>query len=240
MLTRERLGRLATAVCDSGGAPQAPRAPFSPVRVYARDIPALLFFNRWLLLLTAAAFCCGIAGGAALAEFYPQATQALLRAYAAQIERLGGIEGITAGAILRNNLRVLLLSPLLAVFTLGIYPLLVVTLPGILLGMLGAQLDAVTPSAVLVGLLLVLPHGVFEIPAILVGSVLSMRLAWSFLRPVPALSTLENAVWAAANLGKGYVFLVIPLLVVAAWVEANVTAAIARWLISLGAVSAVP
>ena len=237
MLTRQRLGRLCAAVCDPGGAPTEPETPFSLRRLYVSDIPALIRFNRWLLLLTAGAFFLGILGGAALAEASPQATRAVLNAYAAQIERLGGLEGITTAAILRNNLRVMLLSPLLAVFTLGLYPLLIVVLPGVLLGMLGAHFDSVTP---LVGVLLVLPHGVFEIPAILCGSVFSMRLAWSLFRPVPSLNALENVVWAAANLCKVYVFLVIPLLIVAAWVEVNVTGGIARWLVGLGAIPTVP
>ena len=240
MLTRQRLRWLGTAVCDGGGAPRAAPAPFSLSRVYAQDIPALLRFNRRLLLLTAGAFFIGVIGGAALAESYPQATQALLRAYAEQIERLGGLESITTGAILRNNLRVALLSPILSLVTLGLYPLFVVTLPGILLGMLGAQIDLAAPLAVSVGLLLVLPHGVFELPAIFVGSALSMRLAWSLLRPVRSLSAPENAAWAVANLVKGYVFLVIPLLVIGAWVEAHVTAQIARWLMGLSVFSAAP
>ena len=164
----------------------------------------------------------------------------MLDAYAEQIERLGGLEGITTAAILRNNLRVMLLSPLLAVFTIGLYPLLIVMLPGLIMGMLGAQSDAFIPLTVLVGMLLVLPHGVLELPAILCGSVLSMRLAWSIFRPVPTLSTLENVVWAAANLCKVYACLVIPLLVIGAWVEVNVTGSIARWLIGLGAISPDP
>lgn len=240
MRTRQRLGWLCAAVCDSGGAPTEPEASFSLPRLYVSDIPALIRFNRWLLLATAGAFFLSILGGAALAEASPQATRAVLNAYAEQIERLGGLEGITTAAILRNNLRVMLLSPLLAMFTLGLYPLLIVVLPGLLVGMLGAHFDAFTPLTVLVGVLLVLPHGVFEIPAIFCGSVLSMRLAWSLFRPVPTLSILENVVWAAANLCKVYAFLVIPLLVIAAWVEVHVTGGIARWLVGLGAISPVP
>jgi uncharacterized membrane protein SpoIIM required for sporulation len=67
-----------------------------------------------------------------------------------------------------------------------------------------------------------------------------MRLAWSLFRPVRSLSTAENFVWAALNVIKGFVFLVVPLIVAAAWVEVNVTARIARWLIGLSEVSAAP
>ena len=185
------------------------------------------------MLFTTGCFFAGIVVGTVLARIYPIATESLLSAYAEQIERLGGIESISTGAILRNNLRIVLLSPILAVFTLGLYPLIVAILPGILLGMLALQVDAITPPTVLVGLLLVLPHGVFELPAIVFGSALSMRMAWSLFRPIPSLTLVENMVWAALNVVKGYTFLVIPLIVIAAWVEVNVTGQIARWLIGL-------
>ncbi len=240
MLNWKRLYWLWNATCDAKGAPREPESDFSLIRVYAQDIPAILKTNRWLILFTAGSFFAGIVAGAVLALGYPNATETLLRAYAAQIERLGGIESISTGAILRNNLRILLLSPLLTLVTLGLYPLLVAALPGVILGMLAVQIDAMIPLKIIVGLLLVLPHGVFEIPAILCGSALSLRLAWSLLRPVPSLTAMENLVWAAVNVIKGYVFLVIPLIVIAAWVEVNVTGHIARWLIGLSAVAAIP
>ena len=240
MLKRQRLRWLGTAVCDAQGAPRKAKYRFSLIRVYAQDIPALLEYNRWLMLFTAGSFFAGIVAGAILAKSYPNATESLLRTYAEQIERLGGIESISTGAILRNNLRILLLNPVLATLTLGLYPLIVATLPGVLLGMLAVQVDTVNPLQLLIGLLLVLPHGVFEVPAIMIGSALSMRLAWSLFRPVPSLNATENVVWAAVNVIKGYVFLVIPLIVIAAWVEVNVTGQIARWLIGLSTVFSIP
>ena len=240
MLKRQRLRWLGTAVCDTHGAPRDANCRFTLIRVYAQDIPALLEYNRWLMLFTAGFFFVGIVAGTALAQLYPNATESLLRVYAEQVERLGGIESISTAAILRNNLRILLLSPALATLTLGLYPLIVATLPGVLLGMLAVQVNFAGPSQLLIGLVLVLPHGVFEIPALVIGSALSMRLAWSFFRPVPSLNVLENVAWAAINVIKGYIFLVIPLAVIAAWVEVNVTGQIARWLIGLSAVIAVP
>ena len=146
---------------------------------------------------------------------------------------MGGLDTITTGAILGNNLRIVLLSPLLALLTLGLYPLLVVALPGVLLGMLAVQIEAAIPLKVFVGLALVLPHGVFEIPAIVIGSALSLRFIfrWSFSRTLPHYR--RNAVWSVMNLCKGYVFLVIPLIVIAAWTEVHVTGQIARWLAGL-------
>lgn len=238
MLTWQRLVWLWTATCDDGGAPREAESRFSLTRVYAQDIPVLLKTNRWLMLIAAGSFFAGIFIGIILAVSYPATTHALLRAYADQIERLGGLESITSGAILRNNLRILLLSPILALFTLGLFPLVVVTLPGVFLGILAVQTELMIPLKILVGLLLVLPHGVFELPAIVIGSVLSMRLAFSLFRPVPSLSHLENVVWAAMNLCKGCVFLVIPLIAIAAWIEVNITGQIARWLVGFDAIVA--
>lgn len=233
MAVRKRLIWLWTATCDTGGAPQESESRFSLVRVYTQDIPALLKTNRRLIAITAGSFIASLIMGAILAVLDPEATRSLLRAYAEQIERLGGLESITAGAILGNNLRIILLNPILAMLTLGLYPLLVVALPGVLLGMLAVQIEAAIPLKVLVGLLLILPHGVFEIPAILIGSALSLRLPLSLVRPVPSLSAGESAAWSAINVCKGYVFLVIPLIVIAAWTEVHVTGRIARWLAGL-------
>lgn len=240
MLKPKRLYWLWNATCDARGAPRELESGFSLIRAYAQDIPALLKTNRWLMLFTAGSFFAGIVAGAVLALAYPNATEALLRAYAEQIERLGGIESISTGAILRNNLRILLLSPILALVTFGLYPLIVAALPGVILGMLAVQIETIILLKMLVGLLLILPHGVFEVPAIVFGSALSLRLAWSLLRPVPSLTAMENLVWAAVNVIKGYVFLVVPLIVIAAWVEVNVTGHVARWLIELSAFTAIP
>ncbi len=233
MAVRKRLIWLWTATCDSRGAPQESDTRFSLVRVYTQDLPALLKTNRRLMAITAGSFILGLVAGALLAVLYPEATHSLLRAYAEQVERLGDLDTITTGAILGNNLRIVLLSPLLALLTLGLYPLLVVALPGVLLGMLAVQIEAAIPLKVFVGLALVLPHGIFEIPAIVIGSALSLRFILSLVFPVPSLTTVENAVWSAVNLCKGYVFLVIPLIVIAAWTEVHVTGQIARWLAGL-------
>ena len=233
MAARQRLSWLWTATCDSRGAPQESEARFSLVRVYTQDIPALLKTNRRLMAITAGSFILGLILGAFLAVFYPEATRSVLRTYAEQVERLGDLETITTGAILGNNLRIVLLNPIFALLTLGLYPLLVVALPGVLLGMLAVQIEAAIPLKVLVGVLLVLPHGIFEIPAIVIGSALSLRFSLSLIFPVPSLSARENVVWSAMNICKGYVFVVIPLIVIAAWIEVNVTGHIARWLAGL-------
>lgn len=240
MLTWERVRGLFTAVCDTDGAPRISSTRFSLLRVYTQDIPALLAFNRWLVYLTAGFFFAGILAGALLAKMYPLATEALLNAYAQQLRSLGGLESITTGAILRNNMRVMVLNPALGLITLGVFPLIVAAMPGVILGMLAAQADAITPLRVFVGLILLLPHGVFELPAIAIGTAFSLRLPWSLIRPVSSLGAAENAVWAAMNIIKAYVFLVIPLLIVAAWVEVNVSGRIARWLIGLSAVFGLP
>ncbi len=233
MAARKRLIWFWTATCDSRGAPQESGTRFSLVRVYTQDIPALLKTNRRLIAITAGSFILGLICGAILAVLYPGATHSLLRAYAEQVERLGGLDSITTGAILGNNLRIVLLGPLLALLTFGLYPLLVVALPGVLLGMLAVQIEVAIPLKVFVGLVLVLPHGIFEIPAIVIGSALSLRILLSLVFPVPSLSARENVAWSVMNVCKGFVFLVIPLMVIAAWTEVHVTGQIARWLTGL-------
>ncbi len=124
--------------------------------------------------------------------------------------------------VIMQNVRVLMLGTLLAVFTFGVAPLLLVMLPFGLIGymavqMIGAQID---PLVLLAG---IAPHGLFEIPAILLAGAAALRLGSILTRPPRGMSTSEawlRALGDAVKLGIG---LVLPLLIVAGSIEVLVT-----------------
>lgn len=125
-------------------------------------------------------------------------------------------------AVIMQNVRVLALATLLAVFTFGVAPLLLVMLPFGIIGylaaqMIGAQID---PLVLLAG---IVPHGLFEIPAILLAGAAALRLGSILTRPPRGMATSEawlRVLGDALKLGVG---LVLPLLIVAGVIEVLVT-----------------
>jgi uncharacterized membrane protein SpoIIM required for sporulation len=75
----------------------------------------------------------------------------------------------------------------------------------------------------------ILPHGLFELPAAIIATAFALRLGASIIAPPPGVTAGENLLRALADLAKMFLFVVLPLLLLAAWVEANVTPQIVIW-----------
>jgi uncharacterized membrane protein SpoIIM required for sporulation len=69
----------------------------------------------------------------------------------------------------------------------------------------------------------VLPHGILEIPAILIGMTFALRIGAGMVSPPAGLDIGQGILLTLANFIKILVFLVVPLLLVAAFIEANIT-----------------
>jgi uncharacterized membrane protein SpoIIM required for sporulation len=75
----------------------------------------------------------------------------------------------------------------------------------------------------------VLPHGLFEIPAAVIATAFALRIGASVTAPREGLTVGEGLVAAIADFVKVFLFLVVPLLLIAALVEANLTPQIVLW-----------
>jgi uncharacterized membrane protein SpoIIM required for sporulation len=75
----------------------------------------------------------------------------------------------------------------------------------------------------------VLPHGILEIPAAVLATAFALRIGASVTAPREGLTVGEGMVQAAADFLKVFLFAVVPLLLLAAFVEANVTPQIVLW-----------
>lgn len=133
-------------------------------------------------------------------------------------------EVLTFRAILVNNLLAMAVI-LLGVLTFGLLTAAALFFNGVLLGLVVAL--AAGDLGLVTALALVAPHGVFELPALfVVGSVVfrTVHRAVRYLRRTDeTLLTREELREAAALLGVAAL-----LIVVAAWIEVNVTVAIAE------------
>jgi uncharacterized membrane protein SpoIIM required for sporulation/ABC-type transport system involved in multi-copper enzyme maturation permease subunit len=131
------------------------------------------------------------------------------------------------GMILAQNARVLLLMTALAFFSFGVMALVIPPIVYVILGYLLAQL-ILWQHNIVVFLAAVVPHGIVEIPVILLATAAAFRLGAIITRP-PQGSTLGHA-WSTSlgdtiKLGLG---LVLPGLIIAALLEAYVTFPIAQ------------
>lgn len=131
-----------------------------------------------------------------------------------------------------QNTRVLLAATLLGLFTFGVLALVLVAVP---FGILGFVLGQVTLAGLspLPFLLAVIPHGVLEMPAIVLAGAAALRLGSVITRPPADMTASEAWLLAAADTIKIGIGLVLPLLVLAAILEVSLTPRVVELVLSL-------
>jgi stage II sporulation protein M len=139
----------------------------------------------------------------------------ILKELVGKIKDLGAFDTIMF--ILRNNLTASLYGLMLGIL-LGIFPVLTAASNGIILGyvMKGVWLDSGFAN-----MWRILPHGVFEIPAVFISLALGLRLGMFIFSREKG----KEFLFRAKNSMIIFVCIIIPLLVVAAIVEGMLIAA---------------
>lgn len=125
-----------------------------------------------------------------------------------------------------QNVRVLLLAMVIGVFSfgvLGMLPLLAtMSVAGYLLGLLSSNGMALAPIAALL-----IPHGIFEIPAAILATAAVLQAGAILATPTPDKTIGEVWLTTLADWAKVMVGIIIPILFLAAMVEAWITPRIA-------------
>ncbi|HSJ52533.1 MAG TPA: stage II sporulation protein M [Anaerolineae bacterium] len=204
------------------------------LRVYRTDLPYLLKRNRMPLAMVALFVVVAAALGWALVDDYPLprgslALQNLSRQDFESLSNVSFLPSLTTGGILFHNARVLLLAALLAVISLGVLAVLMLMVPMGLVGFIAGQVAAQGQDALAFVAAFVLPHGILEIPAAVIATAFALRVGASLTAPPEGMTVGENLLVAVADLAKVFLFLVLPLLGLAAFLEANVTPEIVLW-----------
>lgn len=142
------------------------------------------------------------------------------------IEGLDYIPFFTAagvGAVWWHNVRVILLATVLGIFSFGVLAVIVLMLPFLLIGYFMASVAGIGVHPLTFFVALILPHGLLEIPAILMAGGAILRLGATLATPARG-STIGKA-WllSLSDWTKIMVGLVIPLLVGAAVIEIFIT-----------------
>ena len=113
--------------------------------------------------------------------------------------------------IFNNNLLASFLGMILGFF-LGIYPIIASMVNGYLVGFIGVLSINEAGFSVLLRLL---PHGIFELPAVFISLGMGIKMG-SFIFGNKRLKTFKNYFW---NSIRVFVFVVLPLLIIAAVIE---------------------
>jgi uncharacterized membrane protein SpoIIM required for sporulation/ABC-type transport system involved in multi-copper enzyme maturation permease subunit len=131
-----------------------------------------------------------------------------------------------------HNLRSLLLATLVSTLTFSVLGMLVIMLPMAIIGYFMASMSAIGLSPWVFMAAFVLPHGILEIPAIIIAGAAILRLGATLVAPANGVSIGESFLHALADWAKVMLLVVVPLLLGAAILEVYVTPNIAVWLLS--------
>ena len=139
--------------------------------------------------------------------------------------RFFSVEGI--GQIFTQNLRAIGLASLLGIFSFGVLGIIVLILPFSIIGYFAAVAGqtGLEPWKFLAGF--VIPHGIVEIPAIILTGALIIRLGLTLVSPNKEHSIGEAWVRSLAEWTRMVLFVIIPLLLAAAFLEVFITPAVA-------------
>ncbi len=140
-----------------------------------------------------------------------------------QFRQIGFFSTSSVLTIWWHNLRAVSIAAVLGSITLGVAGVLILLLPMGIIGFFtgAASLTGLSPLAVLAAF--TMPHGLFEIPAIILSGAAILRVGASFVSPNQGQSIGEGLVISIADWAKITLALVIPLFLGAAILEVFVS-----------------
>lgn len=208
----------------------------TPWEWYRKGIPAALrALNLPAWILVALAIIATIIGFNQVERFLIPLDQAGLgnldQGLQSILEQIPIFSILPVAGFFWQNLRTLILSMLLGVFSFGVVGVLPTLASLAINGYLMGLLAHYGISPLLYTLAFVLPHGIVEIPAAIIASAAVLRMGAVLATPIQGKTIGEVMLETLAEWAKVMLGLVIPLLLIAAALEAWVTPRIAVLLI---------
>ncbi|MFN2217860.1 MAG: stage II sporulation protein M [Anaerolineae bacterium] len=203
------------------------RARFSLLRVYRQDLPQILWKSRYAIGAVTLTLMMASAIGWFYAAAYPfPAGMIDLNVPEGAFENVpdvGFLPSFDVGSILYHNVRVLLLEAVLAVFSFGTMAVVLLMVPIAIIGFFAGQAPVLGASPWLLVGTFILPHGIAELPGAIIATAMALRLGATVISPPSGMTLSQGVLLAVADLLKVFVFLVLPLLAIAAVLEVWVT-----------------
>ena len=180
---------------------------------------------RRTFLLCAAGMLLAALGGFGTALAVPEMVDEVLEAFLTQIEEAGVLDEsgqMSVFALLFNNWRAMVVSAAYGFIPFLFLPVLSLLVNGMLVGVMGGWVLQGGGSLpfFLAG---ILPHGVFELPALVLSIACGVTLCQGICRMIVGSPKKVSMVELLGDLLRVLVLLVAPLTVIAAFVECYVT-----------------
>jgi len=204
---------------------------------YRLEIPEALGKMLLPTIVMVLSIAIGAYAGTVLAKDFPLPPKLLVLSKLNQ----GFIEGLDAlrffsaagvSSVWLHNLRVVVIATFLGIFSFGVLAVLVLILPLVLISYVAANMALAGSSPILFLLALVLPHGILEIPAIILAGAAILSLGATPTAPADGKTIGEAFLLALGKSTKVVVGVVVPLFLGAALIEVFLTPRIAVWLLA--------
>ncbi len=140
-----------------------------------------------------------------------------------QFRKLGFFSTSGVLTIWWHNLRVVIIAMLLGCFTLGVAGALILMIPMIIIGFFTGLVSVAGISPITVLTATLMPHGIFEIPALILAGAAILQVGASLVTPYRKETIGESLVSSVADWAKITLALVIPLFLGAAILEVFVS-----------------
>jgi uncharacterized membrane protein SpoIIM required for sporulation len=214
-------------------------AAFSFGRFYRSELPTLLRDYRLPLLLALIASGVGLLGGGYVGSNY---TVRLLDNYLANVGIAPNSSLGLGLSIAANNIRVALFSNIFSVFVFGAFAFLVPAVAFAQIGFVASALSERGGSWFALGansplqflLAYVLPHGIIELPVAILSAAMGIRVGVALMSPPKGFTVGQNILWSLAQFAKVWLFVLIPLFLIAGLIEGLVTPLIVQALYGAG------
>ena len=203
-------------------------ARFDLLRIYTHDIPTLVKAEWLPLLVVLVVLTAGSVLGGLYATRYPipegiVQLDALPTDAFENLPNVGFLPHFNTAGIFFNNIRALALAAVLGIFSFGTLALILLMIPLALVGFFTVEVSLLGYNPWLFVAAFFVPHGIVELPAAIIGTAFALRIGAALVSPPAGLDVGQGFLLVLANFCKIFLFLVIPLLLVAAFIEANLT-----------------
>jgi uncharacterized membrane protein SpoIIM required for sporulation/ABC-type transport system involved in multi-copper enzyme maturation permease subunit len=211
-----------------------PDPPFSPIRIWRNDIPLLLKTHKLPMAIVVILLTIALTAGILMAPLYPLSERALdlSKISGRTFEKLDAVSmmpGLDFLGIFGHNIRALVLEGIGAIFSFGVLALILVMIPLGLVGYFAGGVSLLGYNPLIFVASFILPHGLLEVPAAIIATTFALRIGVAFVSPPEQLDLSQGFLLTLANFVKVFVFLVMPMLLVAAIVEAEITPLVVQW-----------
>lgn len=178
-----------------------------------------------VVLLCAAGFLAAGVVGYFIGSVSPETVESVIAYFMEVIEQSGTIEedgSISAFALLANNWSAMLISVLYGLIPFAFLPVSSLLVNGFILGITGIMYQLYEQTLAL-WLAALLPHGIFELPALVLSVACGVYLCVHMCRLVLRYPNRAPMVDVFCNVLRVMLLLVAPLTIAAAFVEAYIT-----------------